>query len=235
MKKFIIVIISFFLLTVGVKADTLTSITGEKNLIINHDGVYVVKIKAEGVISRLNITYSVSDNLKVEKVEIGKSFSRVSASGNNYVLSSNVNEGNVFNITVRGNNTGGGKIRITKCIATINGEDVNLLESSFDINVISNDALDRAKRLVDKAVATLDRIDYENALNSVKGLTSKDDLDKNELMNKLNEISDKLLKDDTRVVCDDNSKAKKIWMYLSIGLLVCLVAESSYIIYLKEK
>ena len=235
MKKFIIVIISFFLLTISVKADTLTSITGEKNLIINHDGVYAVKIKAEGVISRLDITYSVSDNLKVEKVEIGKFFSRVSASGNNYVLSSNVNEGDVFNITVKGNNTGGGKIRITKCIATINGEDVNLLESSFDINVISNDALDRAKRLVDKAVATLDRIDYENALNSVKGLTSKDDLDKNELINKLNEISDKLLKDDTRVVCDDNSKAKKIWMYLSIGLLVCLVAESSYIIYLKEK
>ena len=85
MKKFIVVIISFFLLTAFVKADTLTSITGEKNLIINHDGVYVVKIKAEGVISRLNITYSVSDNLKVEKVEIGKSFSRVSASGNNYV------------------------------------------------------------------------------------------------------------------------------------------------------
>ena len=135
MKKFIIVIISFFLLTAFVKADTLTSITGEKNLIINHDGVYVVKIKAEGVISRLNITYSVSDNLKVEKVVIGKSFSRVSASGNNYVLSSNVNEGNVFNITVRGNNTGGGKIRLTKCIATINGEDVNLLESSLILMV----------------------------------------------------------------------------------------------------
>lgn len=235
MKKFIIFVFSFFLLSLNVLAENTINISGEKNLIINHSGVYVVKIKADGIISKLNITYSVSDNIKVDKIEIGKSFNKVTSSNNNYVLSSNVNNGDVLNITVKGNSVSSGKISIIKCVATINGEEVNLLENSFNVNIINNDDLDRVKRLVDKAINSLDQVDYANALNSAKSLSSKDEDDKIQLMNKLNEISNELVDDEQGIVCDDNVKSKKIWMYLSLGLLVCLVAESSYIIYLKEK
>lgn len=233
MKKLLVVIISFLITSLNVYAENLISVSGEKNLIVGYDSNYIVKINADGIIEKLNISFSVSDNLKIDKVDIGSSFSKVSSNGNNYVLSSNVNNGNVFNISLKGISVGSGKLSISKCVATINGSLVNLLDTSYDIIIINNDALDRAKRLVDKATRSLDRVDYENALNSVK--TLRDDSDKVSLNEKLNEISNKIIEDDVRAVCDDNSKSKKIWMYLSIGLLICLVIESSYIIYLKEK
>lgn len=102
-------------------------------------------------------------------------------------------------------------------------------------------ALAAATELVEKAEKSLLEADYNEALNKVNALVSSDD--KTKLLERLDEVRFKIAVNkecaDKEPIncetCKETNDDAKPWIGLSIILLIALIAETIYLVYVKTK
>lgn len=272
MKKIglILLIVCSFVFSKEVMAlDAKAVMSGTNSITVGETTKIYVKLNTSADFKGVDVTYSVTENLTVTKVQVGNGLTNIKNENGRYILYAEnpIKSGNnILILTVKGKSTGEGEVKITKIEATVSDETVKGNQESYKVTVkakqstpsdptiqpsdpnenpdnpsveVDQEAINRATTLVEAAERSLLEDDYLDALSYVNRLVDSEE--KTALLNRLSDVKYQI---DVNKACSNSTNNvecekcetcdSKSWIILSIVLLICLLIESSYLIYSKK-